>query len=245
MAFVLAHMGRLSDAQKSLTQVAHMVARPPHHANSGYITIILEAAALAGDRSMGPRLFELIRGDDRRLPLMFVFVPRHLAALARLLGDFQASRDLYHEGITVAESIGHRPELALSRLELADLLLNSYPSERARAFEQLDLAIPEFESMEMKPALARALHLRGVRRTGSEPAAPAFPDGLSAREVEVLRLIVQGKSNQQIADELVISYNTAIRHVTHIFSKTGAANRAEAVDYAHRKRLLEDLRTSD
>jgi len=67
------------------------------------------------------------------------------------------------------------------------------------------------------------------------------PDGLSSREVEVLHLITQGKSNQEIAGELVISYNTVIRHVTHILTKTGAANRAEAVDYAHRKGLVQRL----
>jgi DNA-binding NarL/FixJ family response regulator len=56
--------------------------------------------------------------------------------------------------------------------------------------------------------------------------------GLSEREVEVLRLVAAGRSNQQIADELVISQNTVIRHVSNIFAKTGAANRAQATAYA-------------
>jgi DNA-binding CsgD family transcriptional regulator/pimeloyl-ACP methyl ester carboxylesterase len=56
--------------------------------------------------------------------------------------------------------------------------------------------------------------------------------GLSSREVEVLRLLAAGRSNQQIADELVISLNTVIRHVSNIFSKIGAANRTEASVYA-------------
>jgi pimeloyl-ACP methyl ester carboxylesterase/DNA-binding CsgD family transcriptional regulator len=60
-------------------------------------------------------------------------------------------------------------------------------------------------------------------------------DGLSAREVEVLRLLATGKSNAQIADELVISQNTVIRHVSNIFAKIGAANRAEAASYATRQ----------
>jgi DNA-binding CsgD family transcriptional regulator len=69
-------------------------------------------------------------------------------------------------------------------------------------------------------------------------ASPArATHGLSPREVEVLRLIVAGKSNQQIADELVLSLNTVIRHVTHIYAKAGVANRAEAVDFAHRSGL--------
>jgi DNA-binding CsgD family transcriptional regulator/pimeloyl-ACP methyl ester carboxylesterase len=60
----------------------------------------------------------------------------------------------------------------------------------------------------------------------------APPDGLSAREVEVLRLVAGGKSNPQIADELVISLNTARKHVANILEKTGTANRTEAAGYA-------------
>jgi DNA-binding NarL/FixJ family response regulator len=46
-----------------------------------------------------------------------------------------------------------------------------------------------------------------------------------------------GKSNREIADELVISLNTVPRHVSNIFAKTGVANRAEAATYAARQRL--------
>jgi pimeloyl-ACP methyl ester carboxylesterase/DNA-binding CsgD family transcriptional regulator len=61
---------------------------------------------------------------------------------------------------------------------------------------------------------------------------------LSTREVEVLRLLASGRSNQQIADELVISLNTVNRHVSNIYSKTGAANRAEAASYATRQGIV-------
>jgi DNA-binding NarL/FixJ family response regulator len=57
-------------------------------------------------------------------------------------------------------------------------------------------------------------------------------DHLSERELEVLRLLATGRSNQQIADELVISLNTVRRHVSNIFDKTGVANRAQAAVYA-------------
>jgi class 3 adenylate cyclase/DNA-binding CsgD family transcriptional regulator len=64
-----------------------------------------------------------------------------------------------------------------------------------------------------------------------------YPDHISGREVEVLRLVAHGHTNQEIADELVISLNTVRRHVSNIFDKTGLANRAEAVSYAHRHDL--------
>jgi pimeloyl-ACP methyl ester carboxylesterase/DNA-binding CsgD family transcriptional regulator len=67
-----------------------------------------------------------------------------------------------------------------------------------------------------------------------EEAAPFGEggDGLSTREVEVLRLLATGRSNQQIADELVISLNTVRRHVSNVFDKIGVANRAQATAYA-------------
>jgi DNA-binding CsgD family transcriptional regulator/pimeloyl-ACP methyl ester carboxylesterase len=73
---------------------------------------------------------------------------------------------------------------------------------------------------------------------GIEVSGTNTPDRLSLREVEVLRLIAAGKSNAQIADELVISQNTVIRHVSNIFAKTGVANRAEATSYAHRHGVI-------
>jgi DNA-binding CsgD family transcriptional regulator len=63
-------------------------------------------------------------------------------------------------------------------------------------------------------------------------ATPPQTGILSEREAEVLRLLAAGKSNAQIADELVISQNTVIRHVSNIFAKIGVANRAQAAVYA-------------
>jgi len=71
-----------------------------------------------------------------------------------------------------------------------------------------------------------------------------YPNGLSRREVEVLRLVAAGRTNRQIADELVISLNTVARHVSNIFDKTGVANRAEAASYAHSRGLVAGSLTS-
>jgi NarL family two-component system response regulator LiaR len=70
------------------------------------------------------------------------------------------------------------------------------------------------------------------------PPPPArFLDGLSPRELEVLRLLASGKSNQQIAQELVISLSTVLHHVTSILTKTSTSNRTEAAAYAIRHGL--------
>ena len=73
-----------------------------------------------------------------------------------------------------------------------------------------------------------------IGRLERERMSPApAPGGLSRRELEVLRLIAAGRTNRQIAAELVISMHTVTRHVSNIFDKTGVGNRAEAVTFAH------------
>jgi len=67
----------------------------------------------------------------------------------------------------------------------------------------------------------------------------ALPDGLSAREVDVLRLVADGRSNREVGAALFISQNTVANHVRAILQKTGCANRAEAAVYAARHQLLE------
>ena len=83
----------------------------------------------------------------------------------------------------------------------------------------------------MRPLMERAVVLQ--ERVRSQPAkAPTYPGGLTEREVEVLRLIAQGRSNQDIAAELFISPNTVAHHVTNILNKTNTTNRTEAATYA-------------
>jgi len=75
-------------------------------------------------------------------------------------------------------------------------------------------------------------------RSAAEHHGP-YPAGLSMREVEVLRLVAAGKSNQEIAEALFVSTNTVATHIKSIFNKTGVSNRTEAGAYAHRQRLVD------
>jgi LuxR family maltose regulon positive regulatory protein len=72
------------------------------------------------------------------------------------------------------------------------------------------------------------------------PREQPLIDPLSERELDVLQLIAQGDSNQEIADRLVIAVVTVKRHVTHIFEKLGVTNRVQAVARARALGLLSD-----
>jgi ATP/maltotriose-dependent transcriptional regulator MalT len=90
-----------------------------------------------------------------------------------------------------------------------------------RAFAELGAA-PDTERVE---ALAGAVR-------------PGDPRGLSARELEVLRLVAAGRTNKAVAVELVLSERTIDRHVSNIFAKLGVSSRAAATAYAYEHRLL-------
>jgi DNA-binding CsgD family transcriptional regulator len=62
--------------------------------------------------------------------------------------------------------------------------------------------------------------------------------GLTRRELEVIRLVAQGRNNSEVADALFISVNTVTRHMTNIFAKTETTNRVEAALLAARNGLL-------
>ena len=77
--------------------------------------------------------------------------------------------------------------------------------------------------------------------SGSQPGRArrsSLPRGLSAREVEILRLVARGLSNREIGRALSISEHTAANHIRSILRKTGAANRTEAAAYAHANGLI-------
>jgi len=89
-------------------------------------------------------------------------IPRHLGGAAALLERYDEARQHYQEAIRVCTDMRFRPELALSRLQLAELLLDRYPDEKSEALEHLDFAIKEFREIKMQPSLERALRRKDI-----------------------------------------------------------------------------------
>ena len=104
-------------------------------------------------------------------------------------------------------------------------------------------AIEQFLDTEDAPRVqGKEPHVPSVSSV-QHPAAlaqprPAPSDGLTAREVQVLRLVASGQTNSEIADELVLSIRTVERHIANIYGKIGARGRANATAYALTRALV-------
>jgi DNA-binding CsgD family transcriptional regulator len=167
-------------------------------------------------------------------------VARHLGDAAVLLGERAAARQYYTQALDAAGKIGFRPELALTRVSLAELLLQEGDeTPRSDALEHLDLAIPELRDMKMQPALDRALALKGKFEASASaaqlPGRQPTSDTLTAREREIAALMADGLSNHNIAERLVISDGTVEVHVKHILGKLGFRSRAQVAGWVARQ----------
>src|SRR5215203_7283929 len=80
----------------------------------------------------------------------------------------------------------------------------------------------------------------GARMAAAPPAPAGPPDDLTAREVEILRLIALGHTNAEIGGQLYLSVRTVESHRAHIQQKTGRSSRAELVQYALSHHLIGD-----
>ena len=105
-------------------------------------------------------------------------------------------------------------------------------AEEAASQLRAEVRAGRMDAAAVDAVLRTAGHRVGRRREG--------PAGLTAREVEVLRLLARGLSNKKIAERLVITPKTAGNHVEHIYTKIGATNRAEAGLFAMQHGLLPD-----
>ncbi len=110
--------------------------------------------------------------------------------------------------------------------------------------EAAAVAIEEFLHEDVSvPVPGGRVDAAGATGTGARgtllPAQPqAYPNALTGREVEVLRLVAGGRTNKEIAEELVLSVRTVERHVANIYGKIRARGRADATAYALTRGLI-------
>jgi tetratricopeptide (TPR) repeat protein len=164
----LAHLGRREEARSLLPN--YLQSRDISHPNDDSPTWLLnnlaEIAVLLEDRDLASKVIRRLDSVASLVPsgpnFFHTCVARHLGGCAALLGEAEKARNYDRQALELCNKIGFRPEIALTRLQLAELLLEHYPDERDVAIEHLDFAIREFQEMKMQPSLERALKHRGL-----------------------------------------------------------------------------------
>ena len=163
---------------------------------------------------------------------------RLLGLLAVTIGDLDRGSAHFGDALIFCRKAGYKPELAWSCCDYADCLLQRDKfGDRQQAISLLDESFYISKELGMRPLMERVVE-RQLLVGSRQDTGPDYPDGLSHREIEVLRLVAAGKTNQEIAEELVITMSTVANHVANILSKTGSANRAGAATYASRQGLV-------
>jgi predicted ATPase/DNA-binding CsgD family transcriptional regulator/Tfp pilus assembly protein PilF len=147
------------------------------------------------------------------------------ATAARLWGAAQALRDGMGAPRPPIDEASHARDVTGVREHLGEMAwATSWDERQALTLEQAVTS-----ALDSSVAVQAAIHISGPVETLPVHSSPA---GLSAREVEVLRLLATGKSNREIADLLFLSPGTVNVHVTHILTKTNTTNRTEAALFA-------------
>src|SRR5215207_8256585 len=167
--------------------------------------------------------------------------------------DGEAGPERWLAAVAVWEEAGHPYPLAMARWRAAEALLARRGDRQdrdlaAELLRQGHATASELGAGPLRAELERLARLGRVELGGGDPAgtddgqspAPAAGTalGLTPRELEVLALVAEGRSNRQVGDALFISAATASVHVSNILAKLGVASRVEAAAVAHRLGLL-------
>lgn len=172
-------------------------------------------------------------------PLVATGLDRLRGLLAMRLGN-QGEAERWF-GRALEWSATHRLTAELALVELAWAELFTATVRNAKALDTTLKALERSQGHQLHGIAGRAQQLlSSLQIPPGERAGASDVRGLTEREKEVLNLVANGRTNQQIASDLRISRHTANRHLSNILGKLEAANRAEAVRRAVEMGLLED-----
>lgn len=247
------------DAARVQLDRAASLTEPFGYSGDFYIPFLAEGYLHLEDRQPATAYIERIR-DLRGFSYYGVAVARILGKVAALQGDWETAEQAFTDGLALCRRSHNGPEEAAILYEQARtaLLHNRQASSlsEAKIHELCDGARKLFLHYEMQ----RSVHLvdtlqEGLRqlaeRQQTRDAAPIAPAShlihadyqlnlsLSRRELEVLRLVAEGRTDREVADALVLSPRTVNRHLSNIFIKLDVPGRAAAVAYAIRQGLVE------
>jgi DNA-binding CsgD family transcriptional regulator len=194
-----------------------------------YVDIMLASKEVGAARTAAEELAAI--AESFGAPFLKALAGYAIGSVRLVEGDLDAAIGALRQACSVWQELEAPYEAARTRMQIASALRALGDGESAEL--ELDAARQAFSQLGATSDLAAAERLE----TGDKAAAPAGP--LSAREVEVLRLVATGKTNRAIADTLRISEKTIARHISNIFLKLGLASRAAATAYAYEHGLVD------
>lgn len=218
------------DVGKAEAAIRRAVAGAPHPLRRLNLLSAAVEIALANDDVDAAReaAAELARmAEERQMPLLRARAASATAAVLLADGEPQAALTLLVSAREAWREIGSTFELARIRVVVG--VAERALGDEAAARAEFESACRVFRELGAGPALERARRLSAD--AGSED------DLLTPREVEVLRLVAAGRSNQQVASSLVISGKTVERHLSNIYRKLEVNNRAAATRYWYEQGL--------
>jgi DNA-binding CsgD family transcriptional regulator/tetratricopeptide (TPR) repeat protein len=196
-------------------------------ANSGLL------AAAMGDKEKASSLLHIILEN---LPKDSMGKDRYyIAVIARAAGEINLAVDIFNKFLSNDGATSHKAWMCF---ELAATLIEHGNREQRKE-------VPGLLKKAEDIAVKRGMHtlrnrIEELRKGKHLEEDKAFPDGLTAREVEVLRQVAMGKTNQEISRDLFISEHTTAHHVSNILAKIKVNNRIDAATYAVRHGLIKE-----
>jgi DNA-binding NarL/FixJ family response regulator len=207
---------------------------------AGGFELMARSQLALGRREGAERAVALARAsaDALGLPLAAAAADRAAAAVAIDAGDSAEAADLALRSAKAADETGAVVDAALSRLTAGDALAAA--GQKQRAIEELQRAAAEFEELgamghrdDAERRLGK-LGRRPHRRTRRGKTDGVGLESLTERELEVARMVVDRKTNSQIASELFLSPKTVETHIRHLFQKLEVSSRVDVARVVER-----------
>lgn len=181
---------------------------------------------VVGDAADGQEALDAVRALKPDVILMDLVMPKMdgIETIRRITADWPEARIL----VMTSFATDNKVFPAIKAGALGYLLKDSTPEALINGIHQVHRGEPS-----LHPKIAQ----RMLQELGQPPPQPSAVEALTDREVEVLKLVARGLSNQEIAETLVLSEATVRTHVSRILSKLHLASRTQATLYALREGL--------